>query len=66
MTWTETERSKATRQQVEDLTREHATAELRAADAQKAVVEHEEAVLRAHDGQFGVAGRLAPRPRCEH
>lgn len=48
----------ATKQKIEDLTDEHATAKLRAADAEEAVHENEEAVRQAREGQFGIAGEI--------
>jgi chromosome segregation protein len=51
-------RPEAAKQNIEDLAEEHATAKLRAADAEKAVHEHEEAVRQAGEGQFGIAGEI--------
>ncbi|HEU0088617.1 MAG TPA: hypothetical protein VFQ77_13395 [Pseudonocardiaceae bacterium] len=58
----------ATTQKVKELTEQHATAKHLASEAEKAVRTHEEAVRRAHAGQFGMAGEIirtleaAPEP----
>jgi hypothetical protein len=49
---------KAAKQDIEDLTGQHATVKLRVANAEKEVREHEEAVWRAREGQFGIAGEV--------